>query len=144
MNESNSEILFIGSVCSELTERDAVPRQGYMGAPSAWVEIFENFSEGLNGISKGDEILVITWLHEGDRRKLRAHPNRDEKIPKRGVFSTRTPNRPNPIGIHRVKVLDICSSRLRVYPLEAINGTPVVDIKPTIRLSRIGGESLDR
>jgi len=97
------------------------------------VEIDPTFAGTLDGIAVGSEILVFTWLHQGDRDTLRVHPRGDPQAPLQGVFATRSPDRPNPIGLHRVRVLEIAGSlRLRVEPLEAIDGTPVLDIKPVL------------
>lgn len=122
----------IGVIRSELTRRDAAPRQGSEGAPEAWVEVDSGAVEGLEGIGAGTDIILITWFHRADRETLKVHPRRDRRRPLAGVFSTRSPDRPNPLGLHRVTVLEIIGSRLRVRPLEAIDGTPVVDIKPVL------------
>ena len=89
---------------------------------------------GLEGIAVGDEIIVLTWFHESSRDVLRLHPRDDPSLPIAGVFATRSPDRPNPIGLHRVRVLDVAGSRMRVGPLEAIDGTPIVDIKPVLEV----------
>lgn len=123
----------VGTVRSQLTARRDAPRQGTEGAPEAWVEIDPAFAGALEGIPVGSEILLLTWLHQSKRETLRVHPRGDPQNPIRGVFATRSPDRPNPIGLHRVRVLEIAGSRsLRVEPLEAIDGTPVVDIKPVL------------
>jgi tRNA-Thr(GGU) m(6)t(6)A37 methyltransferase TsaA len=122
----------IGFVRSALTRRAAAPRQGWEGAPDAWVDVTEAFAEGLQGIAAGHEIVLITWLHQGRRDVLKVHPRRDRTMPLTGVFATRSPDRPNPLGLHRVRVLEVDGSRLRVGPIEAIDGTPVVDIKPAL------------
>jgi tRNA-Thr(GGU) m(6)t(6)A37 methyltransferase TsaA len=93
------------------------------------VVINEEYKEGLDGVRAGDEIVIVTWLHEANRQQLRVHPRGDRKAPRRGVFLTRSPNRPNPLGLHRVTVRDVAGSRLKVGPIEAIDGTPIVDIK---------------
>lgn len=126
------EIRQIGVVRSELTSRDAAPRQGNEGAPDAWVEVDASVAEGLEGIAVGCDIVLITWFHKADRDILKLHPRRDKKKPMTGVFSTRSPDRPNPLGLHRVTVLEISGNRIKVGPLEAIDGTPVVDIKPEL------------
>lgn len=120
----------IGVVHSALTTREAAPKQGYEGAPEAWVEILPAFTEGIEGIAAGDEIILITWFHLAHRDRLRVHPRGDPTRPLTGVWATRSPDRPNPIGLHRVTVLEIAGNRLKVGPLEAIDGTPVIDIKP--------------
>lgn len=125
----------IGVVHSELTDRDAAPRQGYEGAPDAWLELDPAVAEGLDGIAVGDEIVVITWFHRSNRDKLKVHPGRNRNLPLTGVFATRSPDRPNPLGLHRVTVREMAGTRLKVGPLEALDGTPVVDIKSVLRLS---------
>jgi tRNA-Thr(GGU) m(6)t(6)A37 methyltransferase TsaA len=123
----------IGRVRSPLTDRAQAPKQGREGAPEAWLEFSADLREGLKDIREGDEILVLTWLHRGDRGVLAVHPRDDESAPLRGVFSTRSSDRPNPIGIHRVRVLSIAhGTRFRVDGLEALDGTPVLDVKPVL------------
>jgi tRNA-Thr(GGU) m(6)t(6)A37 methyltransferase TsaA len=123
----------IGCVRSSLTARKGAPRQGPEGGPAAWLEIEPAFAPALEGIATGDEILLLTWLHQADRDTLRVHPRSDPEKPLQGVFATRSPDRPNPIGLHRVRVLAIAGGvRLRVEPLEAIDGTPLLDIKPVL------------
>lgn len=123
----------IGFVRSRLTTREHAPKQGSEGAPEAWVEIDPIFAEALDGIPAGSEVILLTWLHQGDRNTLRVHPRDDPRNPLKGVFATRSSDRPNPIGLHRVRVLEIADSvRMRVKPLEALDGTPVVDIKPVL------------
>ena len=125
----------IGVVRSTLTNREEAPRQGYEGAPDAWIEMDPAVAEGLDGISVGDEIVVITWFHQSQRDTLKVHPGRNKNLPLTGVFATRSPNRPNPLGLHRVTVREIVGTRLKVGPLEALDNTPVVDIKSILRLS---------
>lgn len=122
----------IGVVRSELTCRKSAPHQGSEGAPEAWIEVDPEFTEGLEGMAAGQRVIVITWLHESRRDVLKVHPRRDETRPQRGVFATRSPNRPNPLGLHPVTILEIGAGRLKVGPIEAIDGTPVVDIKPAL------------
>jgi tRNA-Thr(GGU) m(6)t(6)A37 methyltransferase TsaA len=122
----------IGSIQSSLKSRRQAPKQGSEGAPDAWLEIVPALVRGLEGISAGQEIVLITWLHQARRDVLRVHPRSDKNLPLAGVFATRSPDRPNPLGLHRVTVLEIVGNRLRVRPLEAIDGTPVVDIKPVL------------
>jgi tRNA-Thr(GGU) m(6)t(6)A37 methyltransferase TsaA len=123
----------VGVVRSQLIAREDAPKQGSEGAPEAWVEIDPAFAQGLGGIAAGSEVILLTWLHQSDRDTLRVHPRDDPQSPLKGVFATRSPDRPNPIGLHRVRVLEITESvRLRVEPLEALDGTPVVDIKPVL------------
>lgn len=120
----------IGIVHSALKRLEDAPMQGCDGAPEAWLEIFPQFQDALDGISAGADLILLTWLHLADRDVLKVHPRGDVSRPIRGVFSTRSPARPNPIGLHRVEVLEIDSQRgLKVRPLEAIDGTPVIDIK---------------
>ena len=130
MIETNYTIKPIGVIRSDLVSREAAPHQGYEGAPDAWLELNPTVVEGLEGIAVGNEIVLITWFHKAHRDILKLHPRRDKNMPLTGVFATRSPNRPNPLGLHRVKVLDITGNRLKVGPLEAIDGTPIVDIKP--------------
>ena len=132
MNETGYSIKPIGVVCSPLTDRDTAPRQGYEDAPDAWLELYPTVAEGLEGLVVGNEIILITWLHRSRRDLLKVHPRRDKNIPLTGVFSTRSPDRPNPIGLHRVTVLELAGNRLKVGPLEALDGTPIVDIKPVL------------
>jgi len=123
----------VGIVRSSLTSRDGCPKQGWEGAPDAWVEIYPDFTQALDGIAMGSKILVLTWLHEGRRDLLRVHPRGNPNEPLRGVFATRSPDRPNPVGLHRVEVLEFRKpDRIRVRPLEALDGTPVIDIKPVL------------
>jgi len=128
----------IGIIHSDLTDRDAAPRQGYEGAPEAWVEVSSDVADGLLGIRSGDEIIVITWLDRARRETLQVHPGRNPNAPLTGVFATRSPDRPNPVGLHRVTVLEIAGQRLKVGPIEAIDGTPVIDIKPVLSRSDDG------
>ena len=128
----------IGIIHSDLTDRDAAPRQGYEGAPDAWVEVSSDVADGLLGIRSGDEIIVITWLDRARRETLQVHPGRNPNAPLTGVFATRSPDRPNPVGLHRVTVLEIAGQRLKVGPIEAIDGTPVIDIKPVLSRSDDG------
>ena len=128
----------IGLVSSVLTDRKGAPRQGYEGAPDAAIEIDPQFQRGLDGVEAGDDILVLAWLHQGRRDVLEVRPRNDPRNPVTGVFATRSPDRPNPIGLHRVTVTRIDGTRLEVRPLEAIDGTPVVDIKPVLDQSNDG------
>jgi tRNA-Thr(GGU) m(6)t(6)A37 methyltransferase TsaA len=127
-----AELRPIGRVASELRDLAAAPKQGPEGAPEAWIVVEPWAAEGLDGLRAGDDILVLTWLDQGDRDVLRVHPRDDLSVPLRGVFGTRSASRPNPIGLHPVQVLEIDGARLRVRPLEAVDGTPVVDLKPVI------------
>ena len=123
----------LGVIRSVLTARGEAPRQGSEGAPDAWLEVHPWAAAGLQGLAVGDEILVITWLHRARREVLRVHPRSDPRNPLTGVFATRSPDRPNPLGLHPVVVRAIEGNRLRIGPIEAIDGTPVVDIKPRLR-----------
>jgi tRNA-Thr(GGU) m(6)t(6)A37 methyltransferase TsaA len=122
----------IGRVESPLTSTVDAPRQGDEGAPEAYLILNPDIQAGLDGLSVGDEIIVLTWLHEADRSILTVHPRGDLSRPEQGVFTTRAPSRPNPVGLHRVRVLGIDGRRLHVSGLEAIDGTPLVDLKPVL------------
>ena len=119
----------IGVISSVLKERSEAPKQGSEGAPDAWLEVYPWAAEGLQGLVAGDSLIVITWLHRGRRDVLQVHPRSDPRNPLTGVFATRSPDRPNPLGLHPVIVRAIDGNRLRIGPIEAIDGTPVVDIK---------------
>lgn len=122
----------IGVVRSPLADRREAPRQNTEGAPDAWLEIVPGVAEALHGIAVGDELVLLTWLHQASRDVLTVHPRGDRRNPLTGVFATRSPDRPNPIGLHRVRVLEIAGRRMKIGPLEAIDGTPVLDIKPVL------------
>jgi tRNA-Thr(GGU) m(6)t(6)A37 methyltransferase TsaA len=122
----------IGFIHSELKRRDKAPRQGREGAPDVWLEVSPRFAEGMQDIVVGQEMIVITWLHEAERKPLKVHLRGDLSAPLTGVFSTRSPDRPNPLGLHRVTVRKIVGNRIRIGPMEAIDRTPVVDIKPVL------------
>jgi tRNA-Thr(GGU) m(6)t(6)A37 methyltransferase TsaA len=122
----------VGVVHSWLTERSDAPKQGYEGAPDAWIEIAPAYSPGLEGIEPGTEMIVLTWLNQSNREVLRVHPRGNPSNPITGVFATRSPDRPDPIGLHRVTIRAVDGLRLMVGPLEAIDGTPVVDLKPVL------------
>ncbi len=122
----------IGVIHSELTSCEAAPHQGNEGAPDAWLEVDATIAEGLEGIAAGNEIILITWFHRARRDILMVHPRGDKNRPLTGVFSTRSPDRPNPLGLHRVKVLEVTGNKVKVGPIEAIDGTPVIDIKPVL------------
>jgi tRNA-Thr(GGU) m(6)t(6)A37 methyltransferase TsaA len=125
----------IGIVRSPLKDRNKAPNQGSEGAPDARIELAPSVKDGLDRIEVGDELIIITWLHESRRDVLKTHPRGDESLPLTGVFATRSPDRPNPLGLHPVTVLEIAGRELKVGPFEAIDGTPVVDIKPVLRAS---------
>jgi tRNA-Thr(GGU) m(6)t(6)A37 methyltransferase TsaA len=120
----------IGRIRSKLKARSRAPKQGFEGAPDAWIDVEAWAADGLRGLSPGDEVLVITWFHKGSRGVLKVYPRSDRRNPLTGVFATRSPDRPNPLGLHPVTIRAIAGNRLRVGPIEAIDGTPVVDIKP--------------
>jgi tRNA-Thr(GGU) m(6)t(6)A37 methyltransferase TsaA len=122
----------IGRVESPLTEPFDAPKQGFEGAPDAWLALEPAVLPALDGLSAGDRVIVLTWLDRADRRVLRVHPRDDPRNPERGVFSTRSADRPNPIGLHEVEVLAIDGARVHVRHLEAVDGTPVLDLKPVI------------
>lgn len=120
----------VGTVRSTLTQRKGAPRQGDEGAPAAWIDFDPAYVEALDGLAAGDEVLLFTWLHEGRRGTLRVHPRTAPPGVEMGVFATRSPDRPNPIGLHRATILQIVDGcRMEVSALEAIDGTPVLDIK---------------
>lgn len=138
MAEKDAEAQVVGSlravgiIRSELTNRRAAPKQGNEGAPDVWLEIHDWAQAGLLGVAAGDELIVITWLHQGRRDTFQVHLRGNPENPLTGVFATRSPDRPNPLGLHPVTVREIDGARLRVGPMEAIDGTPVVDIKPVL------------
>jgi tRNA-Thr(GGU) m(6)t(6)A37 methyltransferase TsaA len=122
----------IGHVESALKTRDEAPRQPDEGAPSAWLVFDESVRDALRDLRVGDEIIVITWFDRADRDVLTVHPRDDRSRPVTGVFSTRSPDRPNPLGLHRVRIVEISDLRLRVDHLEALDGTPIADVKPVL------------
>jgi tRNA-Thr(GGU) m(6)t(6)A37 methyltransferase TsaA len=130
----------VGFICSTIKGREEAPRQGPEGAPDAWLEIEPQFADALLGMEVGHELIVITWLHQADRSVLKNHPRSDESRPLTGVFYTRSPARPNPLGLHPVTVREIDppsregsgatnAIRVKIGPIEVFDGTPVVDIK---------------
>lgn len=122
----------IGIIRSTIKERSEAPKQGSEGAPDAWLDVRKWAFAGLHRVSVGDKILVITWLHKAHRNVLQVHPRSDPRRQLTGVFATRSPDRPNPLGLHPVTVHEIVRNRLRVGPIEVVDGTPVVDIKPVL------------
>jgi tRNA-Thr(GGU) m(6)t(6)A37 methyltransferase TsaA len=114
----------------------SAPKQGDEGAPDAWLVLDEWVSDGVRDLRVGDEILVLTWLHRARRDQLLVHPRDNPGMPLRGVFATRSADRPNPVGVHRVQILEIQGTRMRVVGLEAIDGTPVLDLKPVLDHAR--------
>ena len=107
--------------------------QGFEGAPDAWLVLDEGVADASRDLRPGDDVFVLTWLDRGRRDILRVHPRGDLSSPERGVFSTRSPDRPNPIGLHRVEIVEVDGTRIRVRNLEAVDGTPLLDIKPVLR-----------
>ena len=126
----------VAVVRSPLRDRADAPRQGSEGAPDAWIVLEPSFADALQGIRVGDQLVLVTWLHEADRTVLQVHPRDDETRPLTGVFATRSSDRPNPLGLHEVTVHAIDGLELAVGPLEAIDGTPVVDLKPVLARAR--------
>ncbi len=126
------EVRAVGRVESTLVDPAAAPRQGDEGAPEAWLVFEPDVAAALDGVAVGQDVLVLTWLDRADRVVLAVHPRSDPTRAVQGVFATRSPDRPNPIGLHRVRVLDVDGLRLRVADLEAVDGTPVLDLKPVL------------
>ena len=127
------ELIPMGVVESSLTDPAQAPKQGREGAPDAWLVFEPAVVDALDGIQPGDRVIVLTWLHRARRDVLRVHPRDDVTIPLQGVFNTRSSERPNPIGLHEVDVLSVEGTRVHVRPLEAVDGTPIVDVKPVLR-----------
>ena len=132
MSEPTYEVRPIGHVESPLTDTAAAPSQGDEGAPDAWIVVRPELGAAMRDLAVGERVLVVTWLDRADRAAVDVHPRGDTVRPRLGVFSTRSPDRPNPIGLHEVEILAIDGTRLHVRGLEAIHGTPVVDIKPVL------------
>ena len=132
------DVTVLGHVRSPLTDPADAPRQGDEGAPDAVLDLEPVYLPALVGLAAGDEVMVLTWLHLGDRTTLQTHPRGDTSRPVAGVFATRSPDRPNPLGLHRCRVLAVDGSRLTVAGLEAVDGTPIVDVKIAL------GEVADR
>jgi tRNA-Thr(GGU) m(6)t(6)A37 methyltransferase TsaA len=122
----------IGWIESPVSDPSAASRQGDEGAPDCWLAFEPDIREALDGLRPGDDIVVITWLHLADRSVLRVHPRGDINRPMRGVFATRSQHRPNPLGIHTVTILDVEGTRIHVKGLEAIDGTPIIDVKSAL------------
>jgi tRNA-Thr(GGU) m(6)t(6)A37 methyltransferase TsaA len=127
-----AEFTPIGTVESPLTDPASAPKQGDEGTPEARIVFDPGMLPAVDGIQPGDELLVLTWLHLARRDILRVHPRGDVSRPRQGVFATRSPDRPNPIGLHRIEVVSVASSAMRVRNLEAVDGTPVLDVKPVL------------
>jgi tRNA-Thr(GGU) m(6)t(6)A37 methyltransferase TsaA len=132
MADDRHQLVPIGVVESPLTDRADAPLQGREGAPEATLVFDETVSEGLRDLQPGADVIVLTWLHQANRSVLSTRPRDDPKNPIQGVFSTRSPDRPNPIGLHRVNIVAVDGTRIRVRDLEAIDGTPVLDLKPAL------------
>jgi tRNA-Thr(GGU) m(6)t(6)A37 methyltransferase TsaA len=132
MTKLSYEVRPIGTVESPLVDRDAAPRQGDEGSPDAWLVFDPGVSEGIRDLQAGTEVILLTWLDRARRDVLTVHPRGDSRNPLTGVFSTRSPDRPNPIGLHRVRIESIDGTRVRVRNLEALDGTPIVDVKPLL------------
>jgi len=122
----------IGVIRSEIKNKEDAPLFYTEGAPNAFLDMIPAYTDGLYRIQVGDEIIIITWFHQACRETLKVHPRGDVANPLTGVFLTRSPDRPNPLGLHRVKVLEINQDRLHIGPIEAIDGTPVIDIKSVV------------
>ena len=132
MSPDSLQLRRIGRVESPLTDALDAPKQGSEGAPDAWLVFERDVLTGLEGLSAGDRLVVLTWLDRADRSVLKVHPRDDPANPMRGVFGTRSADRPNPVGLHEVEVISIEGERMHVRPLEALDGTPVVDLKPVL------------
>jgi tRNA-Thr(GGU) m(6)t(6)A37 methyltransferase TsaA len=126
------QVRAIGWVESPLVDRESAPRQGDEGAPDAWIAFHDDVLDGLADLAVGSDVIVLTWLDRADRGVLTTRPRDDAARPLTGVFSTRSPDRPNPIGLHRVQIAAIDGTRVKVRNLEALNGTPIVDVKPVL------------
>ena len=130
--KNSLELRPIGVIRSRIKERGSAPKQGSEGAPDVWLDVHPFATSALHGVAVGDELIVLTWFHRAHRDTLKVHPRSDPKRRLTGVFATRSPDRPNPIGLHQVTVRKISKKRLRIGPMEAIDGTPVIDIKPVL------------
>ncbi len=132
MSQADFELIPIGKVESSLTDTALAPKQGDEGAPDAWLVFEPHVLEALEGIGPGDRVIVLTWLDRARRDVLRVHPRDDITNPERGVFGTRSADRPNPIGLHEVEVASVEGERVRVTNMEAVDGTPIIDLKPVL------------
>ena len=123
----------IGVIRSSLKSLDDCPLQGHEGAPEAYIELQPEYIEGIDNMKPGSEVIILTWFHQASRSVVKCYPRKQTEAPHVGVFTTRSPDRPNPIGLHQVTVQEIgAGGKIKVYPLEALDGTPVIDIKPVI------------
>jgi tRNA-Thr(GGU) m(6)t(6)A37 methyltransferase TsaA len=125
-------IRYIGKIQSELKNIEDCPRQENESAPEATITIFPEYIEGMRHVEVGSEILLLTWLHLSDRSVLKTKPRNNPKAQLTGIFSTRSPDHPNPIGLHTVKVISVDDGKMKVSALEVLDGTPLIDIKPVI------------
>ena len=132
MNEAGYCLQPVGSVESPLTDRDQAPRQGDEGAPQAWLVLDSTMRAAIDGLAAGADVIVLTWLDRARRDVLTVRPRGDQSRPEQGVFSTRSPDRPNPIGLHQVRIVAIDGTRIAVRNLEALDQTPILDIKPLL------------
>ena len=130
--DSGFTMRFVARVESPLADRSAAPKQGHEGAPEAWLVFEPGVRDAMADLAPGDHVIVLTWLDRGDRTVQRVHPRDDLSVRQQGVFSTRSPDRPNPIGLHPVEIVAVDGLRVRVRNLEAIDGTPVLDVKPQL------------
>jgi tRNA-Thr(GGU) m(6)t(6)A37 methyltransferase TsaA len=126
------ELRPVGHVESTLVDREVAPKQGFEGAPDAWLVFDPEVAEAMRDLAVGADVLVLTWLHRAERDVLAVHPRDDPRNPETGVFSTRSQDRPNPIGLHRVQIAAVDGLRVLVRDLEAFDGTPIVDVKPVL------------
>ena len=126
----------IGRVESTLTDRATAPRQPDEGAPDAWLVFEDRYAAALEGLTPGIDVLLLTWLDRADRDTLTVHPRGDASRPRTGVFATRAPDRPNPIGLHTVHILAVAGTRVHVRNLEALDATPILDVKPLLTPDR--------
>ncbi len=132
LGQRTFEVTVIGTVESALTDVTSAPKQGDEGAPDAVLVFEAEVVDGLRDLGPGDRVIVVTWLDRAEREVLRVHPRDDPALPERGVFSTRSADRPNPIGLHPVEIVSVDGLRFRVRPLEAVDGTPIIDVKPVL------------
>lgn len=131
-NTKVAQLRPVGVIRSSIKKRSDAPKQGREGAPEAWLEVSSFAMECLDGLAAGADVIVLTWLHQARRQVMKVHPRSNPRNPLTGVFATRSPDRPNPVGLHRVTIREIAKNRLRIGPIEAIDGTPVIDIKPVL------------